>query len=77
MQAIVLTGEKIGTAIWTRDSEESNNFVQSDSMHAPLITRMLCKAKRASLGQVNKFKRSLHWRELRESDSRSERVIMK
>ena len=61
-QAIMWTEEKVARAKRTKDSEEKDSRVLIPSV---MITRTLCKANRASLGQVNKFNLSLHWREFR------------
>lgn len=62
-QAIMWREEKVARATGTKDSEEKDSPVLIPS--SVMITRMLCKANRASLGQVNKFNLSLHCRELR------------
>ena len=64
-QAIMWTEEKVARAKRTKDSEERESPVLIPSMMPDDNTKMLCKANRASLGQVNKFNLSLHCREFR------------
>ena len=61
-QATMWREEKVARATGTKDSEEKDSLVPIPSV---MITSMLWKANRASLGQVNKFNLSLHWREFR------------